>query len=146
MRSGAEFCTPSFKRQDEILPGYWLRVEWLRDWPFKWVIFPFPVYRHFAFLKSCEVPYKFALKVYITWNLYLFCFTCLVLHIQRSDITENVWQMNLKLLTFSEVECHFKFQTHKNMLSQMFYDQIIVFRNVKRELYFTRTGRWINKT
>ena len=23
----------------------------------------------------------------------------------------------------------------------MFYDQIIVFRNVKRELYFTRTGR-----
>ena len=76
MRSGAEFCTRSFNRHDEILPGHWLRVEWLRDWSFKWVIFPFPVYRHFAFLKSHEVPNKFALKVYITWNLYLFVFTC----------------------------------------------------------------------
>ena len=154
-----------------------MRVEWLRDWPFKQVIFPFQqqqqqhlwayfpwvdgitdynidyvkvkencAYRHFAFFKSYEVPNKFALKFYKTWNLYLFCFTCLVLNIQHGDVTENVWQMILKFLTFSTVGCHFIFQTHKKVFSQMFYDQIIVLCwNVKRELYFTQTGRWINK-
>ena len=121
LRSGAEFCTRSFNRRDELLPGHWLRVEWLRHWPFKRVIFPFPVYRHFAFLKSFEVPNKFALKFSITWNLYLFFFACLVLNIQRGDVTENVGQMILKFLTFSVVECHFIFQTHKNVLSKMFY-------------------------
>ena len=141
-------CTRLFNRRGEILPGHWLRVEWLRDWPFKRVIFPFPVYRHFVFFffKSYEVRNKFALKFYITWNLYLFCFVCLVLNIQRGDVTENEWQMILNFLTFSVVECHFIFQTDKNVLSQMFYDQIMVFRNVKRELYFNQTGRWINKT
>ena len=73
------------------------------------------------FFKSYEVSNKFALKFYITWNLYLFYFACLVLNIQRGDVTENVWQMILKFRTFSVVECHFIFQTDKNVLSQMFY-------------------------
>ena len=55
------------------------------------------VYRHFAFLKSYEVPNKFALKFYITWNLSLFFFACLVPNIQHGDITQNVWQMILRL-------------------------------------------------
>ena len=98
----------------------------------------------FRCFKSCEVPNKFALKFYI---MYLFCFACLVLNIQRGNVTENVSQMILKFLTFSVVGCHFIFQTHKKVFSQMFYDQIIVLRNViKRELYFTQTGKWINKT
>ena len=60
-----------------------------------------------------------------------------------------MWQLilkSVKFLTFSVVGCHVKFQTHKNVLPQMFYDQInstLEFRNVKRELYFTRTRRWI---
>ena len=74
--------------------------------------------------------------------MYLFCFACLVLNIQRGDVTENVSQMILKFLTFSVVECHFIFQTHKKVFSQIFYDQIIALRNViKRELYFTQTGK-----
>ena len=55
------------------------------------------VYRHFAFLKSYEVPNKFALKFCITWNLSLFFFACLVPNIQHGDITQNVWQMILRL-------------------------------------------------
>ena len=55
------------------------------------------VYWHFAFLKSYEVPNKFALKFYITWNLSLFFFACLVPNIQHGDITENVWKMILRL-------------------------------------------------
>ena len=54
-------------------------------------------YWHFAFLKSYEVPNKFALKFYITWNLSLFFFACLVPNIQHGDITENVWKMILRL-------------------------------------------------
>ena len=97
----------------------------------------------FRCFKSYEIPNKFALKFYI---MYLFCLTCLVPNIQHSDVKENVWQTIFKCLTFSTVGCHFTFQTYKNVFSQMFYDQIIVLRNVKRELYFTQTGRWINKT
>ena len=33
-------------------------------------------------------------------------------------VTENVWQMILKCLTFSAVGCHFMFQTHKKVFSQ----------------------------
>ena len=55
------------------------------------------VYWHFAFLKSYEVPNKFALKFYITWNLSLFFFACLVPNIQHGDITENMWKMILRL-------------------------------------------------
>ena len=58
-------------------------------------------YQHFAFLKWYEVPNKFALKFYI---MYLFCFACLVLNIQRGDVTENVSQMILKFLTFNIVK------------------------------------------
>ena len=53
----------------------------------------------FRFLKSYEVPNKFALKFYVTWNLSLFFFACSVPNIQHGDITENVWQMILRLFT-----------------------------------------------